>query len=92
MSTANPCAKTRPVDNPYEVWVNGDWTWKVLKKYQTPKREAQNPYARWLCAVSSPYTYGSYEMGDVYVKEITNHAERIDNASKPSEMDRSDSQ
>ena len=41
MSAANPCAKTRPVDNPYEVWVNGDWTWKVLKKYQTPKREAQ---------------------------------------------------
>ena len=31
-------------------------------------------------------------MGDVYVKEITNHAERIDNASKPSEMDRPDSQ
>ena len=79
MSASIPCAKTRPVENPYEVWKLGDWTWKVLKKYQKPEREAKNPYARWFCAVSTPYTYGSYDMGDVYVTEITNHAERIEN-------------
>tara|TARA_R100001530_G_scaffold35286_1_gene27519 strand:+ start:828 stop:1082 length:255 start_codon:yes stop_codon:yes gene_type:complete len=78
VSASNPCAKTRPVENPYEVWKLGDWTWKVLKKYQKPEREAKNPYARWFCAVSTPYTYGSYDMGDVYVTEITNHAERVD--------------
>ena len=76
----NPCGKTRPVENPYEVWKREEWTWKVLKKYQTPKREAENPHARWFCAVSSPSTYGTYDMGDVYVKDITDHAERIDNA------------
>jgi len=72
----NLCGKTRKVDSPYEVWVLGDWTWKVLKKYQNPEREAQNPYARWFCAVSSPYTHGSYDIGDVYVNEITNNAQR----------------
>jgi hypothetical protein len=72
----NLCAKTRPIDNPYEVWVSfdGTWTWKVLKKYQTPERESKNPYARWFCAVSSPITREQsargYELGDVWVKDI----------------------
>jgi len=73
----NECAKTRPVENPYEVWVAGSWTWKVLKKYQTPENEAKNPYARWFCAVSSPHTFGGYDLGDVYVRDITENAVRI---------------
>ena len=75
----NLCGKTRPIDNPYEVWesADGTWTWKVLKKYQKPSKEAENPYARWFCAVSSPYTDGSFEMGDVYVREIAFYARRI---------------
>ncbi len=73
----NLCGKTRPVNKPYEVWKAGDWTWKVLKKYQSPEKEAQNPHARWFCSVSSPYTFGSHDMGDVYVSEITNNAKRI---------------
>ena len=73
----NECAKTRPIDNPYEVWVSGDWTWKVLKKYQIPDKEAANPYARWYCAVSSPDTFGGYDYGDTYCHEITNTARRV---------------
>ncbi len=75
----NQCGKTRPIENPYEIWQSrcGSWTWKVLKKYQKPSKEKENPYARWFCAVSSPYTYGSYDLGDVYVKEITNYANKI---------------
>ena len=75
----NLCGKTRPIENPYEIWQSscGSWTWKVLKKYQKPSKEKENPYARWFCAVSSPYTYGSYDLGDVYVKEITNYANKI---------------
>jgi len=73
----NLCGKTRKSDNPYEVWEAGDWTWKVLKKYQNPEKEAQNPYARWFCEVSSPYTMGFVDLGDVYVTEITNNARRI---------------
>jgi hypothetical protein len=70
----NECGKTRPVDNPYEVWEGNGWTWKVLKKYQNPEKEKANPYARWFCEVDSPY---AKEMGDVYVKDITEHAERV---------------
>jgi len=77
----NLCGKTRPVDNPYEIWksFDGTWEWKVLKKYQKPSKELKNRFARWFCAVSSPYTqytHGSYELGDVYVHEIASSAER----------------
>src|SRR5438067_988450 len=42
----------------------------VLKKYQTPEREAHNEYARWLCYVTSPYSpHGDY--GDTYITTIT---------------------
>lgn len=63
----NECLKERKTDNPYEVWRYGDWEWRVLKKWQV---DDDKPYARWLCAVKSPFTYGSFEIGDVYVAEI----------------------
>lgn len=78
MKEKNQCGKTRPVSDPYEIWEGtGDyegWTWKVLKKWQGPDNEAENPYARWMCAVSSPCTHGGYDYGDCYVKDITPHA------------------
>ena len=72
----NQCGKTRKVDNPYEIWksADGSWEWHVLKKYQSPENEAKNPYARWFCAVKSPMTYGSFDYGDVYVKDIKEYA------------------
>jgi hypothetical protein len=70
----NLCGKTRDVENPYEVWVGSGplegWEWRVLKKWQTPDKECNNPYARWFCAVKSPMTYGSWEYGDTYVKDV----------------------
>lgn len=69
----NECAKMRKVDNPYEIWKSDrmpDWEWRVLKKYQRPDKEIDNPYARWHCAVKSPYTFGSWEYGDTYVDDI----------------------
>lgn len=73
----NLCGKTRKMEDPYEIWQAGDWEWRVLKKYQTPKKEAENPYARWFCAVKSPFTYGGFDMGDVYVNEIKRNAVRV---------------
>ena len=82
----NLCGKTRKVDNPYEVWTNTvDWlgcepgsvTWKVLKKYQAPDNEKNNPYARQFCAVSSPMTGGTYDLGDTYIKDIVNYAKLV---------------
>ena len=72
----NECAKTRPQDNPYEIWVNDSgWEWRVLKKWQV---DDNKPYARWFCAVKSPYTYGSFELGDVYVSDIKQNATRLE--------------
>lgn len=70
----NTMAKTRKVDNPYEVWRAGDWEWRVLKKWQA---DDHKPYARWFCAVKSPYTYDSYDMGDCYAADIINNAVKV---------------
>lgn len=68
--------KTRKVDNPYETWVScdGSWEWRVLKHWQSPDGEDKNQYARVYCAVKSPYTYGSWEYGDVYLRDIMQNA------------------
>ena len=66
----NLWAKTRPVTNPYMVVTDGDWTWAILKAYKSRKAELQDRYARWFCAVSSPFTYGEWEFGDVYCMEV----------------------
>lgn len=78
-TSKNLCGKTRPVNNPYEVWVSydGQWQWRVLKKYQSPRGESTNPLARWFCAVKSPMTHGTYDMGDVYVSEIKRSADKV---------------
>ena len=67
----NLCGKMRKVDQPYEVWSNGSWYWRVLKKWQA---DDSKPYGRWFCAVKSPYTHGGYDMGDVYVHDIKTQA------------------
>ena len=67
-------AKTVKVEDAYEVYVLGDWEWRVLKHYQSTEKEMENPYARLFCAVKSPMTYGSYEYGDVYWKDIPEDA------------------
>jgi hypothetical protein len=76
MTTKNPCGKMRSVNDPYEVWqsYDGQWTWKVLKKWQV---DDSKPFARWFCAVKSPFTFGEYEMGDVYVEEIKQAANKV---------------
>ena len=44
--TPNPCGKSRPVDNPYEVWESEHgWTWHVLKKNQLERNET--PTSIW---------------------------------------------
>lgn len=87
----NLCAKTRKVNEPYEIWVAGDWEWRVLKKWQGEEKEKQNPYARWFCAVKSPMTFGSYNMGDVYVNDIKcNRARRLSDEELRSRLDSED--
>lgn len=76
--SSNSAAKMRKVEDPYEVWQSQDgWEWRVLKKYQSPEKEASNPFARWMCAVKSPFTFGSWEYGDTYVKDVKSQATRV---------------
>ena len=74
-----PCGKTRKVENPYEIWVTPDLTWKwlVLKKYQLPEYEKINHYARWFCGVVTEMTYDMPELGDVYRNDIIHNAFRM---------------
>jgi hypothetical protein len=72
MKQKNLCGKTRPANNPYEIWksFDGSWEWRVLKKYQI---DDNKPFSRWFCMVKSPYVPDG-EMGDVYVSEIKQYA------------------
>lgn len=75
----NLCGRTRKVTDPYEIWQSpdGSWEWRVLKKWQSPDNEKNNPYARWYCAVKSPMTYGDWEYGDTYVKDVVTYARLV---------------
>ena len=78
VKTKNPYAKSRDVNHPYKVFRAHDWEWRKLKGYQIPEKEKTNPYARWLMAVKSPYTFGSYDMGDTYISDVPGYAETIE--------------
>lgn len=73
MSNPTPCnmKRTRKSTNPYEVYTNGaGWEWKVLKSYNNDR---DTEYARAFCEVSSPFTMGSPDLGDVYWSDILAH-------------------
>lgn len=70
----NLCGRRRDIDTPYEVWKCGDFEYRVLKKYKAPTAESKDPYARWFVATKSPYTHGSWELGDTYAADIKNNA------------------
>ena len=86
MSKSNPCSKTRKLDNPYEVWkcqmqlghdvLNIEY--RVLKKYKNPENEAKDPYARWHTAAKSEATFGNWEYGDMYARDIISTGHRVD--------------
>ena len=76
MAVKNECAKLRTINDPYEIWstIDGNWEWHVLKKWQA---DDNKEFARWFCAVKSPFTFNSFDYGDVYVSEIKQDAIRI---------------
>ncbi|MHA2065310.1 MAG: hypothetical protein ACXABY_13120 [Candidatus Thorarchaeota archaeon] len=71
-------------DKPLEIWrcERSDWTWKVYRFYKAPGKTLNeqrvatklDQYGRVFCGVQSPFTDGSYELGDVYYAEIRQHA------------------
>ena len=85
MASKKEFAKTRKVTDPYEIWkcrmeigfevLNIEY--RVLKKYQAPKGEAENPFARWYTAAKSEATFGSWEYGDTYVRDIVSTGRKV---------------
>ena len=86
MSTKNECNKTRKLEDPYEVWecrmdmgfgdiINIEY--RVLKKYKNPISESKDPFARWFTAAKSEATFGSWEYGDTYVRDIQSSGRRV---------------
>ena len=80
----NPCKEIVSVNDPYEIYMNFEtgYEWRVLKKHQTPDREAENAtkpfnFSRWSVAVQSPFNYGYWIYGDVSKSDITTQGERV---------------
>lgn len=68
----NPWAKRTTKDAPHHTIVDHrtGFEYRILKLYKKPSATLKDPYARVYLATSSPYTYGSFELGDGYVREV----------------------
>ena len=71
----NTFGKSRDVDNPYAIYKGysrlvGNIEYRILKTYQTVQNEDKNKYARWFVAAKSDATHGSWEYGDMYLREV----------------------
>jgi hypothetical protein len=71
---ANPFAKSRPVGQPYAIYRAGVITMHVCKTYKTPRNEDASPFARWFVWAKSPMTYGDFEGGDTYARDVRGEA------------------
>ena len=69
----NLLGKSRPVQDPYAIYEGygpfGNTEMRLIKTYQVPANECKNEYAKWMIAVKSDMTYGSYDMGDSYIRD-----------------------
>jgi hypothetical protein len=73
----NPFGKSRKIDNPHAIYVARDFEFRILKTYKLAKSEDKDPYARWFVAAKSDNTFGSFEMGDTYRRDIANFARLV---------------
>ena len=62
-------------EDPQAVFSGGDFEYRVLKTYQN---DDAKPFARWFLATRSPFTYGSFELGDGYVRDVVLHASLVE--------------
>jgi hypothetical protein len=69
----NLLGKSRNIQKPYAIWKGqgpfGNTEMCLIKTYQVPANEAKNQYAKWMVAVKSDMTHGSYDMGDTYITD-----------------------
>jgi len=65
---AIPMGKTRPRENPWLIFKGDGFEYRVL---QAHNRKPDGATSSWYCAVKSPYTFGTYDMGDTYIQSVT---------------------
>jgi len=73
----NPFAKSRPTMKPYAIYQGPGITWHIVKTYKQPSSEVKDPYARWLVAAKSEATFGSFEGGDTYKRDVTSYGRLV---------------
>ena len=74
----NPFGKKTDVNSPYAVYGVGDWEIRVLRTYKHHTNEDINSYDRWFVAAKSDNTFGSWEYGDTYIRDVVRIFPMID--------------
>ena len=66
--------KTADFDAPHATYqgmgVFGHTEYRILKTYKKPASELKDPYARWMVAVKTDATFGGFDMGDSYKRDV----------------------
>ena len=69
--------KTRTAENPYATFHgNNNFVSHVIRAYSI-KTPEENPHVAWFTIAKSDDSFGSYEYGDVYIKELTDNSELV---------------
>jgi len=65
--------KTRDINAPYAIYrAPGDaMEWRILKTYKHGANE--DDFSRWFIAAKSDATFGSFELGDTYARDVLNY-------------------
>ncbi len=75
--------RMREVDNPYAIYVSGQFEFRVLKTYRQPKNERTyttkdgENVATWYVAAKSPLTHNRWEYGDMYIDSVMEDARLV---------------
>jgi hypothetical protein len=70
--------RTRSIRHPWQVWQRGLSEWRVLRHYQSPEAEADNPWARVYCFVRSPLCpEGEYAAVFLWLDIVADEAELV---------------
>lgn len=75
----NIFGKMRKLDKPIARFIcsfDRDWEVRILKIYQLPHKH--NSLSRWYTVAKSGNTFGRWEHGDQYAKEIMSNFEFVD--------------
>ena len=64
--------KNATLEEPHATFKNerAEWEWRVIKVHRTAKPKKSDEFATWHVAAKSPNTFGMWEYGDTYIREV----------------------